>query len=159
MDYDQKYNSTTPTDATPPGPQAPVPWSSGICHCGDNIEFRCITCWCPCITFGQISEIIDKGSPSCTINGVIYGFLRHFTGFHWLYACSYRSRMRQEYNLNGSSCGDCFVHCCCEPCALRQEYRELESRGFDMSIGWHGNVERQNRGVAMPPIVEKGMTR
>ena len=22
----------------------------------------CITCWCPCITFGQIAEIVDKGS-------------------------------------------------------------------------------------------------
>lgn len=25
----------------------------------------CITCWCPCMTFGQIAEIVDKGS-SCT---------------------------------------------------------------------------------------------
>lgn len=24
----------------------------------------CLTCWCPCITFGQIAEIVDKGS-SC----------------------------------------------------------------------------------------------
>ena len=22
----------------------------------------CITCWCPCITFGQVAEIVDKGS-------------------------------------------------------------------------------------------------
>lgn len=22
----------------------------------------CITCWCPCITFGKIAEIVDKGS-------------------------------------------------------------------------------------------------
>ena len=24
----------------------------------------CLTCWCPCITFGRIAEIVDKGS-SC----------------------------------------------------------------------------------------------
>ena len=24
----------------------------------------CITCWCPCITFGQIAEIVDKGTVS-----------------------------------------------------------------------------------------------
>lgn len=22
----------------------------------------CITCWCPCVTFGRIAEIVDKGS-------------------------------------------------------------------------------------------------
>lgn len=26
------------------------------------ITAGCITCWCPCITFGQIAEIVDKGS-------------------------------------------------------------------------------------------------
>lgn len=24
----------------------------------------CLTCWCPCITFGRVAEIVDKGS-SC----------------------------------------------------------------------------------------------
>ncbi|KAJ4961011.1 hypothetical protein NE237_020921 [Protea cynaroides] len=159
MDHDQKNSSITPTNATPPGHEAPVPWSVGICDCGGGIKLRCISCCFPCITFGQISEIIDEGSSSCNTNGLIYGLLKHFTGFHWLYACSYRSKIRQQYNLAGSSCGDCCVHCCCAPCALRQEYRELQSRGFDMNIGWHGNVEKQNCGVAMPPIVEKDMTR
>ncbi|KAA8532534.1 hypothetical protein F0562_032650 [Nyssa sinensis] len=36
-------------------------------------------------------------------------------------------------------------------CALCQEYRELKNRGFDMTIGWEGNVQRQNGGVAMAP--------
>lgn len=22
----------------------------------------CLTCWCPCVTFGRIAEIVDKGS-------------------------------------------------------------------------------------------------
>jgi hypothetical protein len=27
----------------------------------------CITCWCPCITFGRIAEIVDKGT-TCEYN-------------------------------------------------------------------------------------------
>ncbi|XP_042487429.1 protein PLANT CADMIUM RESISTANCE 2-like [Macadamia integrifolia] len=156
----QTYNWTTPTYAPPPRPQAPVPWSSALCCAGGDITNFCITCWCPCITFGQITDILDRGSPSGFLNGAIYALLRHFTCLHPFYSCMYRSRMRHQYNLQGSSCGDCLVHCCCESCALRQEYRELKIRGFDMFIGWHGNMERQNRGVpAMAPIMQQGMTR
>ncbi|OMP11948.1 hypothetical protein COLO4_03577 [Corchorus olitorius] len=75
-----------------------------------------------------------------------------------LYSCFYRNKLRKQYNLVGGGCGDCLRHCCCETCALTQEYRELKNRGFDLSIGWHANVER-NQGLAMAPVVEKGMNR
>ncbi|KAA3463516.1 protein PLANT CADMIUM RESISTANCE 2-like [Gossypium australe] len=57
-------------------PSAPIPgqWTSGLCHCFDD-PYSCltltsrrrfllgaITCVCPCITFGQITEIINRGS-------------------------------------------------------------------------------------------------
>ncbi|KAG5014753.1 hypothetical protein JHK85_020889 [Glycine max] len=71
--------------------------------------------------------------------------------------------MRRQYGLKGNCCTDCLLHCCCESCALCQEYRELKQRGFDMIIGWHGNVEQRIQEVAMtaatPPSVEKGMSR
>ncbi|TYH74980.1 hypothetical protein ES332_D05G441600v1 [Gossypium tomentosum] len=80
------------------------------------------------------------------------------TGCGCLYSCCYRSKLRKQYNLKGGDCGDCMRHFCCEPCALTQEYRELQNRGFDMSIGWHANVEK-NPGLAMAPAVEKGMSK
>ncbi|GFP83544.1 protein plant cadmium resistance 12 [Phtheirospermum japonicum] len=67
--------------------------------------------------------------------------------------------MRQQYFLQESPCGDCVVHCFCDSCALCQEYRELKNRGFDMSVGWQENMERQNRGVVTAPISEGGMSR
>ncbi|RZC01298.1 Protein PLANT CADMIUM RESISTANCE 3, partial [Glycine soja] len=70
--------------------------------------------------------------------------------------------MRQQYGLKGNGCTDCLLHCCCESCTLSQEYRELKQLGFDMIIGWHGNVEQRSREVAMTaataPLVEKGMS-
>ncbi|KAL4017162.1 hypothetical protein IC575_024838 [Cucumis melo] len=38
------------------------PWSSGLCDCFSDIESCCCTIWCPCVPFGQASEIIDEGS-------------------------------------------------------------------------------------------------
>ncbi|KAL8053011.1 hypothetical protein ABFX02_05G043400 [Erythranthe guttata] len=139
---------------------APGSWSTGLCDCGSDVSNCCITCWCPCITFGQIAEIVDKGSISCGAAGGLYFLISIVVGCGCLYSCLYRSKMRKQYMLPENQCGDCMVHCCCEVCALCQEYRELQHRGFDVSLGWEGNVERQNnQGVKMAPFVEGGMSR
>ncbi|KAL4574307.1 hypothetical protein LXL04_021136 [Taraxacum kok-saghyz] len=39
-------------------------WSSSLCACCSDVPNCCLTCWCPCITFGQIAEIVDKGNTS-----------------------------------------------------------------------------------------------
>ncbi|KAF3974860.1 hypothetical protein ACB098_02G165000 [Castanea mollissima] len=135
-----------------------TPWSTGLCHCFDDPANCLITCICPCITFGQIAEIVNKGSVSCAASGSLYGLLLGLTALPCLYSCFYRSRLRGQYDLAEDPCVDCLVHFCCETCALCQEYRELRSRGFDMGIGWQANMERQSRGVTLPPVVG-GMTR
>ncbi|CAK9146598.1 unnamed protein product [Ilex paraguariensis] len=153
-------------------PSTPAEWSTGLydsySNCSncelkvsDDLYYgRCLSCCCPCITFGQIAEIVDKGSPPCVVSGALYALLQTLTCCGaCLYSAIYRSKMRKQYMLPESPCGDCLVHCCCEPCALDQEYRELQNRGFDMSLGWKGNMEKQNRGVEMAPAVQGGMTR
>ncbi|KAL0430280.1 UNVERIFIED_CONTAM: protein PLANT CADMIUM RESISTANCE 2 [Sesamum radiatum] len=147
-----------------PGPQVQSsvqagPWSTGLCDCFSDVSNCCITCWCPCITFGQIAEIVDRGSTSCGASGALYALIAYITGCACIYSCFYRSRMRRQYMLPEDPCPDCLVHFCCEACALCQEYRELQHRGFDMSLGWHGNVEKQNQGVTMAPFVQGGMHR
>ncbi|EES07039.1 hypothetical protein BDA96_04G204300 [Sorghum bicolor] len=140
---------------------APVAaWSTGLCDCFDDCSNCCVTCLCPCITFGQIAEIIDRGSTSCGTSGALYTLVMLLTGCQCVYSCFYRAKMRAQYGLRESPCADCCVHCCCECCALCQEFRELKKRGFDMNIGWHANMERQGRTAAtMPPLMHPGMTR
>ncbi|KAK3421708.1 hypothetical protein EUGRSUZ_G02339 [Eucalyptus grandis] len=41
---------------------SPAPWSTGLCNCCDDFSSCCLTCWCPCITFGRIAEMVDRGS-------------------------------------------------------------------------------------------------
>ncbi|PON87390.1 PLAC8 motif-containing protein [Trema orientale] len=130
------YNQAQP-GPHPIRPRAPVPWSTGLCDCFSDVR------------------------NSCGASGALYTLIMYVTGFACIYSCLYRSKMRQQYNLKESPCGDCLTHCFCEGCALCQEYRELKSRGFNMKIGWQGNVER-NRELAMgptAPTVEGGMTR
>ncbi|KAL4197359.1 hypothetical protein AMTRI_Chr04g187930 [Amborella trichopoda] len=84
---------------------------------------------------------------SCGKSCALYGLLLLLFGQASCYSCSHCSKLRSQYNLEGSPCGDFLVHWCCEPCALCQEYRDLKSCGFDMKIGWHGNVEKKTRGA------------
>ncbi|KAK1258887.1 Protein PLANT CADMIUM RESISTANCE 2 [Acorus gramineus] len=119
----------------------------------------CVTLWCPCVTFGRIAEIIDKGSTSCGPSGLIYATLCLSIFHACIYSCFYRSKMRKQYHLEASPCCDCLVHWCCEPCALCQEYRELKNRGFDLDIGWQANMEKKALGGITPPAMEGGMMR
>ncbi|KAH6756772.1 hypothetical protein C2S51_038897 [Perilla frutescens var. frutescens] len=132
----EAFYSSEKAEPRPPIPPKPqVPWSTGLCDCFSDVRNCCLTFWCPCITFGQIAEIVDKGSSSCGMSGALYTLIACVTGCPCFYSCFYRSKMRQQYSLQESPCGDCLLHCCCESCALCQEYRELKNRGFDMTIG------------------------
>ncbi|KAI4357593.1 hypothetical protein L6164_001531 [Bauhinia variegata] len=177
----EQYGAPAPPDSQPPAtgipvssapqypsnyPQPPsgarVAWSTGLFDCFADAKTCCITFWCPCITFGQIAEIVDRGSTSCGTSGALYALIAYFTGCACFYSCFYRSRLREQYMLEQSPCWDWLVHCCCETCALCQEYRELQNRGYNMVLGWNGNLQQQNRGVAMAPAAptfEQGMTR
>ncbi|XP_031493310.1 cell number regulator 2-like [Nymphaea colorata] len=130
----------------PPYQLQPLPWTTGLCNCFDDCSNCCITCCCPCITFGRIAEIVDRGSTSCAMSGALYCLIQMAMGCACIFSCFYRSKLRAQYYLDESPCADCLVHCCCEPCALCQEYRELNNRGYDMTLGWQRNLEKQGRG-------------
>ncbi|XP_022776444.1 cell number regulator 2-like [Durio zibethinus] len=137
------------------------PWSSSLFDCFSDCSLCCQTTFCPCISFGRSAEIITKGSCSCGTYCLLYAVIHHLSGclLSMLYGCHYRRKLRHEYGLESSPCPDLCVHCFCHYCALCQEYRELRNQGFNMKLGWNGNVERQNRGVTMAPVAEAGMKR
>ncbi|XP_047064184.1 cell number regulator 2-like [Lolium rigidum] len=135
-------------------------WTTGLCGCFDDAGSCCLTFFCPCVAFGRIAEIADQGATSCCVSGTLYLALATLIGLTPLYSCCYRSRLRAQYGLEEKPCPDCCVHWFCEPCALCQEYRELQHRGFDMSIGWHANMVRMGKGApTVAPHINPGMTR
>ncbi|KAG0451182.1 hypothetical protein HPP92_026557 [Vanilla planifolia] len=136
---------------------APAPWSTGLCDCFDDVGNCCLTFFCPCVTFGRIVGVVDRGSTSCEAGGGLYALILCLSGCQWVYSCFYRSKMRSLFYLEETPCADCIVHLCCETCALAQEYRELSNRGFRLHLGWKGNLLRQK--AMQAPVVEGGMCR
>ncbi|XP_021760007.1 protein PLANT CADMIUM RESISTANCE 2-like [Chenopodium quinoa] len=136
-------------------------WSNGLLDCTSDIELCCQTSWCPCITFGQNAEIIDRGLSSCGVSGALYGIVGFLSGLHFVYACAYRTKLKRQYGISASPIQDLCTHIWCHPCALCQEHRELQHRGYDVPLGWYGNLEKRNGGTGMdnPPVVPGGMTR
>ncbi|XP_006661605.2 cell number regulator 10-like [Oryza brachyantha] len=135
-------------------------WTTGLCDCSDDCNTCCMACWCPCIPVGQIAEIVDKGSSSCPLNGVLYCLVFHVSGgmCQWLYPCAYRAKLRAAYGLPETPCSDCVVNFCCQTCSIAQMHRELQNRGYDPSLGWEVNSRRM---MVTPPQHQamEGMTR
>ncbi|XP_021299863.1 protein PLANT CADMIUM RESISTANCE 9-like [Herrania umbratica] len=133
-------------------------WTTGLYDCCDDPSNCLTTCFCPCITFGRIAEIIDRGDRSRGLSCLVY-YAMNSIHCAWLYGGLYRTKLRQVFSLPETPCGDNLVHCCCCLCSLSQEYRELKNRGVDPSIGWQANVEKWKRGGLKPPISPPGMNR
>ncbi|XP_047056417.1 cell number regulator 2-like [Lolium rigidum] len=161
----------TPVTATPSRPRAqpPVnPWSTGLFDCMEDPGICCLTCICPCMTFGLMAEIVDRGATSSGASGAMYIGMGVMTGWgcQWIYTWFYRTKMRAQYGLQETPYPDCCVTAFCEPLAICQQFRELRNRGFVMDIGWHANMElqqQQGRGgnaATVPPAMHAdGMTR
>ncbi|KAJ7552293.1 hypothetical protein O6H91_06G049100 [Diphasiastrum complanatum] len=124
----------------------PSRWTSGLCGCASDCFSCCLTCWLPFVAFGQIAQKVDDGDQqSCLVNGLIYA-LACSLGVPCCYSCLYRHKMRGKFQLPEEPCNDFCTHCWCELCALSQEYRELQNRGFDPTIS-----SQQRPNVMMAP--------
>ncbi|KAK6261306.1 hypothetical protein QUC31_007122 [Theobroma cacao] len=116
----------------------PVPvdgWKTGLFDCMDDPMNALITVCFPCVTFGQVAEIVDEGHTSCGTSGLLYGLIAFFIGVPCILSCAYRTKLRNKLGLVESPAPDWVTHCFCDWCALCQEYRELQQRGWDPSIG------------------------
>ncbi|XP_050238628.1 protein PLANT CADMIUM RESISTANCE 4-like [Mercurialis annua] len=135
-------------------------WRTGLFDCMDDPMNAVITACLPCVTFGQVAEIIDNGHTSCATSGLLYGLVAALIGCPCIMSCSYRTKLRAKYGLMEAPAPDWLTHCFCEWCALCQEYRELHNRGLDPAIGWQGNMnmqQQQPQVAMMPPGNQKMM--
>lgn len=100
-------------------------FSTKLTDINEDMGTTCLTCWCPCITFGEIfQDIYDVP----TILGCL---LYTFCGsFRCCLSVLNRWGLRKKYNIDGERdkdfCLDICIHWWAHPCALCQERRELE---------------------------------
>ncbi|KAL7589836.1 hypothetical protein Lser_V15G37261 [Lactuca serriola] len=147
-----------------PPQQGEIPtWSTGLFECFDDLPTLVITAFAPCVTYGQIAEMIDRGQQTCFVYAALYAGIMYLTGCGCLLSAYYRIKMTQIYNLPNDPIINILVHLICEPCALCQEYRELQAHGFNMQlgVGWRNQSPeiQQSGGVMVPPTVPGGMSR
>ncbi|PKA63460.1 Protein plant cadmium resistance 8 [Apostasia shenzhenica] len=94
-----------------------------------------MTAFFPCVTFGQIAEVLDEGETSCTLGSFMYILMVPALFTCWIMGSNYRKKLRGRYNLVQAPSDDWTIHLFCSCCALCQEYRELQNRGIDPSLG------------------------
>ncbi|XP_044509306.1 cell number regulator 13-like isoform X3 [Mangifera indica] len=116
-------------------------WQSDLFDCCREPCLCLKTCFYPCGTFSRIANAVSKGKISreeaidrLTAYSLFCGCC--------CYTCCIRKKLRETYNIEGGACDDFLTHlmCCC--CAMVQEWRELQLRGFE---------DGQGRNVIPPP--------
>jgi len=119
----------------PIGPDRQRDWSFGLCDCLSRCGTCCWSVWCPCVVYSnnrqRLHSLQHQGTPvprggeSLGAYCCIY-FVLGCCGLNWVLQMQTRADVRLRYNIRGSTIGDCCTSCCCAPCALTQERREIE---------------------------------
>ncbi|KAJ7133818.1 PLAC8-domain-containing protein [Mycena filopes] len=113
--------------------------------CADPLTF--LASWfLPCIVYGRnrarFQSLETYGTVSTeTVDGLIGGDSLMYCaaqcfGCGGLVGMMGRGQTRARYGIAGSGGGDCLLSCCCAPCALTQESREIEQE--EQSLGHPG---------------------
>ncbi|KGN56202.1 protein PLANT CADMIUM RESISTANCE 8 [Cucumis sativus] len=130
-------------------------WSTGLFDCHEDETNAVMTAFLPCVTFGQIAEVMDQGELTCPLGSLIYALMMPALCSQWLMGSKYRTRLRERYNLVEAPYTDIISHVFCPCCSLCQEFRELRKRGLDPALGWNGILAQrqatQNETMEVPP--------
>ena len=93
-------------------------WAHGLCGCFDNLGVCIISYFVPCYTFGKNAEALGD---SCILCGLVT-----FVPLLNIYMkVSYRGKIREKRNIDGSCLSDLLISCFCPICSLVQEAQEV----------------------------------
>ncbi|XP_058004985.1 protein PLANT CADMIUM RESISTANCE 8 isoform X2 [Hevea brasiliensis] len=119
------------------------PWTTGLFDCPQDQRNAIVTAFLPCVTFGQIAEVLDEGKSTCGCRSSCYFLLMLASYSQWILSTEYRTKQRKKFNLEEAPYTDVASHIFCPCCSLCQEFRELKSRGLDPALGWNGILAQQ----------------
>ncbi|KAJ7644133.1 PLAC8-domain-containing protein [Roridomyces roridus] len=154
MAYNQQPHATQPMSAAGGNRNANnVPmvdgqreWSHGIFDCLAD-PLTCLVSWfLPCVSYGRINAryqalevngVVSKDPMEGIISNesIMYG-VAHCFGCGGLVGMGGRQMVRSRYAIRGDQASDCLLACCCAPCSLTQQSREIELE--EQSLGHPG---------------------
>jgi Cys-rich protein (TIGR01571 family) len=122
--------------ATSPAASAALPdFETGLLNICEDPAVCMKGFFCPCVLVGEIHERMGHDFLSfCCLN---------FFGNHMGLGCARRGIIRAAYNLQETPCGDCLAVTCCGPCAMIQEYHQLNKKSFPL----HPDVNQWGSGL------------
>ncbi|XP_010545696.1 PREDICTED: protein PLANT CADMIUM RESISTANCE 8 isoform X2 [Tarenaya hassleriana] len=109
-------------------------WNTGLFDCHEDQTNAVMTAFFPCVTFGQIAEVVDEGEMTCPLGSFIYLLMMPALCSQWVMGSKYRAKIRSRYGLVEAPYSDIVSHVFCSCCSLCQEYRELKTRNLDPSL-------------------------
>ncbi|XP_021903934.1 protein MID1-COMPLEMENTING ACTIVITY 1-like [Carica papaya] len=104
-------------------------WQVDLFDCCREPCLSLKACIYPCGIFSRIANAVSGGkiSREKAINDLMaYSLLCGCC----CYSCCVRTKLRKNFNIEGGVCDDFLTHLVCFCCAMVQEWRELEVRGF-----------------------------
>jgi len=141
-----------PAVITSPAPADHQPWNTAFFGCLDPIDLCCVTCCCPCITFGKTHHRLRKDPQLrgySVVNVSCLGF--------WAAACFYvhcipemmqRHDIRSRYRLQGDGAMDFLKACCCACCDLIQQEKESRYHALNQTEMMVTAQPEKNDGMA-----------
>ncbi|KAJ7863121.1 PLAC8-domain-containing protein [Mycena olivaceomarginata] len=146
MAYNQQPRATQPMQAGGSRNANNLPlvdgqreWSHGVFDCLAD-PLTCVVSWfLPCVSYGRnrAEGAVSKDPMEGVISNesIIYG-VAHCFGAGGLIGMGGRAQTRGRYSIQGDGATDCLLSCCCAPCSLTQESREIELE--EQSLGHPG---------------------
>ncbi|KZV93024.1 PLAC8-domain-containing protein [Exidia glandulosa HHB12029] len=120
-------------------------WSFGLFECFED-PMTCLFAWfLPCTIYGKNKtrlQALASGAPHpqggelVGEDTITYAALNCCCGLGWVVGMTNRAETRARYKIVGGAGDDCFLSCCCAPCALTQQSREIELE--EQSLGHPG---------------------
>lgn len=126
--------------STPLQQKDPTTWSSGLFDCGSDIDICFMSFFCPIIQYNNNHEGYKDYFPTNQTDKIVFCMATSFEYIFWCATCGalglitfiprslLRSRIREKYEIEGSSSMDCFNSLCCSCCSLIQEAKEIKFR-------------------------------
>ncbi|KAJ7780666.1 PLAC8-domain-containing protein [Mycena maculata] len=168
MAYNQQPRATQPMQAGGSRNANNLPmvdgqreWSYGVFDCLSD-PLTCVVSWFfPCVSYGRNHArymALENGAVSkdpvegiISNESIIYGVAACF-GCGGIIGMGGRQLTRSRYSIQGDNASDFLLACCCAPCSLTQQSREIEleeqslghpGAGFSMFMAPQGGARKE----------------
>lgn len=105
-------------------------FSTPLHGCWNDVGGCCLTCWCPCVTWGKVAAFVWPEQLSQMLGCCLYCCCNSMSCCLGMVS---RAELRKQlgvlnvHSSQGGGCTeDCCIHCCAHGCALCQESREID---------------------------------